>query len=300
MATDHKAREVRALTEGLTFGEGPRWRPDDRGGRLWFSDFFSHSVRSVGMDGQMQVELQLEEKPSGLGWMPDGSLLFVAMESREVRRRWPDGRITVHSDLSSVAAFTCNDMVVDEQGGAWVGNFGIDFADLTTRSFESIATNPPLADLARVELCGTVSIAAHGLAFANGSVITPDGTTLIVAESLGRRLTAFTISPEGRLSDRRVWAEVPECSPDGITLDAEGAVWFANAFAGECVRVAQGGEVLEVISTGDRNCYACMLGGPEGRHLFMLVADVIEPAAGLQPNGAILVAEVDAPHAGRP
>jgi sugar lactone lactonase YvrE len=293
-------REICTLAEGLTFGEGPRWRADDRGGRLWFSDFFSQTIRSVGMDGEVVVELELDDRPSGLGWMPDDSLLFVAMNSREVRRRLPDGRISVHADLSGVAQHTCNDMVVDAQGGAWVGNFGVDFAELMERSFADVAANPPLADLARVSADGSVSVAASDMAFANGSVITPDGKTLIVAESLARRLTAFDIAADGSLSNRRTWAETTLRSPDGIALDAEGAVWFANAFAGECVRIAQGGEVLEVIETGDRNCYACMLGGPEGRHLFMLVADNVEPGDGVLPGGAILVTEVDTPHAGRP
>lgn len=293
-------RTIRTLTEGLTFGEGPRWRAQDRGGRLWFSDFFSQTIRSVGMAGDMIVEHELDDRPSGLGWMPDGSLLFVAMNSREVRRVSPGGSVTVHADLSCVAHHTCNDMVVDAQGGAWVGNFGVDFAELMDRSFAEVAADPPLADLARVSPDGAVSVAVSRMAFANGSVITPDGMTLIVAESLGRRLTAFDVSPDGSLSNRRIWAETPARSPDGITLDAQGAVWFANAFAGECVRIAEGGEVLEVIRTGERNCYACMLGGPEGRHLFMLVADAVEPGEGTLPGGAILVTEVDAPHAGRP
>lgn len=293
-------RTVRTLAEGLTFGEGPRWRADDRGGRLWFSDFFSQSIRSVGMDGDVAIELELDDRPSGLGWMPDGSLLFVAMNSREVRRRGPDGTVTLHADLSGVASHTCNDMVVDADGGAWVGNFGVDFAELMHRSFADVAADPPLADLARVAPDGTVTVAAKGMAFANGSVITPDGRTLIVAESLGRRLTAFDIAPDGSLSNRRTWAETPSRSPDGIALDAEGAVWFANAFAGECVRIAEGGEVLDVVETGARNCYACMLGGPEGRHLFMLVADTVEPDAGILPTGAILVTEVEASRAGRP
>lgn len=293
-------RTVRTLAEGLTFGEGPRWRVNDRGGRLWFSDFFSQSIRSVGMTGDVIVEHELDDRPSGLGWMPDGSLLFVAMNSREVRRVATDGSVTIHADLSQVARHTCNDMVVDADGGAWVGNFGVDFAELMERSFADVAANPPLAELARVSPDGGVSVAASAMAFANGSVITPDGKTLIVAESLGRRLTAFDIASDGTLSNRRVWAETPARSPDGIALDAEGAVWFANAFAGECVRIAEGGEVLEVIETGDRNCYACMLGGPDGRHLFMLVADTVEPGEGILPSGAILVTEVDAAHAGRP
>lgn len=293
-------RTVRTLTEGLTFGEGPRWRAEDRGGRLWFSDFYSHTIRSVGLDGDMVVELELDDQPSGLGWMPDGSLLFVTMNSRQVRRRWPDGRITLHADLSPVAAHTCNDMVVDAQGGAWVGNFGVDFAELAKRPFEETAANPPLARLARVSPDGAVSVAAHDMAFANGSVITPDGSTLIVAETLGRRFSAFAIGTDGALTDRRTWATTGDRAPDGIALDAEGAIWFANAFAGECVRMAEGGAVLEVVTTGARNCYACMLGGPEGRHLLLLVADRVDPEAGVAPTGAVLVTEVEVPHAGRP
>ena len=290
------ARATRVLAEGIYFGEGPRWRD----GRLWFSDFYAHAVKSVSAAGDVRVELAIDDQPSGLGWMPDGSLLVVSMTRRQVLRRPPQGAVSVHADLSGIADFHCNDMVVDAEGGAYVGNFGFDLeAEIAARGAQSVVAEHPTARLARVSPDGTVSVAAEGLSFPNGSVITPDGRTLIVAETLGGRLTAFDIAADGSLSGRREWAPTRPRIPDGICLDAEGAIWFANAFAPECVRIAGDGEVLEVIDTGD-NCYACMLGGDDGRTLFMLTATGSGEAQGRTATGKLRVAQVDSPHAGRP
>lgn len=291
-------RTVRILASGLHFGEGPRWHQD----RLWFSDFYKHSICSVGLDGDVRVELELDDQPSGLGWMPDGSLLFVSMQKLQVWRRWPDGRLAMHADLSEIAIHRCNDMVVASDGTAYVGNFGFDL-DRTAREkgLEAIFAATPLADLAAIAPDGTVSVAAEDFAFPNGMVITPDGRTLVVAETFGMRLTAFDIRADGRLANRRLWADTAPRLPDGIALDAEGAIWIANPGAAECARIAQGGELLDTVKVEGTNVYACMLGGPEGRHLFMLCGPHSDAEKAAEaPLADIRVAEVDVGRAGLP
>jgi sugar lactone lactonase YvrE len=290
-------RQTRILAEGIYFGEGPRWRD----GRLWFSDFYAKAVKSVSLAGDARVEFEIDDRPSGLGWMPDGSLLVVSMTRRQVLRRSPAGEISLHADLSDLATFHCNDMVVDAAGRAYVGNFGFDLdAEMVARGPASVIADHPRAKLALVAPDGAVSVAATEMSFPNGSVITPDGKTLIVGESLGGALTAFDIGEDGALSGRRVWASILPRVPDGICLDAEGAIWVANPLAPECVRIAEGGEVLEVVETG-LPCYACMLGGDIGATLFMLTApSSLAHEAAAAPLGRLLVADVDAPRAGRP
>ena len=291
------ARATRVLAEGIYFGEGPRWHE----GRLWFSDFYAHAVKSVSLAGDLRTEFEIDDQPSGLGWMPDGSMLIVAMTRRQVLRRTAEGTIRVHADLSGIADFHCNDMVVDAEGRAYVGNFGFNLDhEMAARGFESVVSDHPTAKLVAVSPEGVVSVAAEGLGFPNGPVITPDGRTLILAETLGAVLTAFDIGPGGVLSNRRVWASTAPRVPDGICLDADGAIWVANPIAPECVRFAEGGEVLEVIDTG-APCYACMLGGPDGRTLFMLTAETSDShQAAEAPKGKLLIATVDSPRAGRP
>jgi sugar lactone lactonase YvrE len=294
------ARLVRTLATGIYFGEGPRWHED----RLWFSDFYAHKVYSLDLGGELRTELELDGQPSGLGWMPDGSLLVSRMERREVWRRWPDGRFERHADLADHAVFMCNDMVVDRHGRAYVGNFGFDLeAAMHERGPASVIADHPDTVLALVQPDGSVADAAPGerFEFPNGMVITPDGATLIVAETFGLKLSALDIGPDGSLTGRREWAPVAPRLPDGICLDASGAVWIANAAGSECVLIAPGGEVLEVIETGELNCYACMLGGPEGKHLFMVVAKPLDAVTMAQaPLGQILVSEVDVAGAGWP
>lgn len=275
----------------IGFGEGPRWRD----GRLWFSDFAERSIWSVSPAGDLRVEhLMDDSRPSGLGWTPDGELLFVSMDHGEVRRLASDGSSRPHADLHPLSPWPWNDMVVDRDGRAYVGEFGFDFnGAMAERGLAGVVAEHPTARLALVQADGMVEIAAEDMHFPNGSVITPDDRTLIVAETLGCRLTAFDIGADGRLSGRRTWAPLGERLPDGICLDAEGAVWFANPAAPECVRVAAGGQVLEVIDTG-LPCFACMLGGDDGRDLYMLAASWTEP------GGRILVARTPAPHTGRP
>jgi sugar lactone lactonase YvrE len=290
------AAETRVLTEEVWFGEGPRWR----GGRLWFSDFVERAVRSVSLAGDVRTEHAVgDSRPSGLGWTPAGDLLFVAMDMAQVRRVSADGAVQVHADLSALSKWPWNDMVVDAEGRAWVGGFGFDFnAELDARGIASVVADHPTAKLACVQPDGAVELAADGMHFPNGSVITPDGRTLIVAETLGSCLTAFDIGQRGALSNRREWAPLGGRLPDGICLDAQGAVWFANPAAPECVRVAEGGEVLEVVDTG-QPCFACMLGGEEGFDLFMLTSRLAAPGEA-PAQGRILARRVGAPHAGWP
>jgi sugar lactone lactonase YvrE len=290
-------RATQVLCEGIYFGEGPRWHD----GRLWFSDFYAHAVKSVSLAGDVRIEFEIDDQPSGLGWMPDGSMLIVSMTKRQVLRRAPDGAISVHADLSGVADFHCNDMVVDRQGRAYVGNFGFDLdAAMTARGVAAVIADHPTAKLARVAPDGTITVAASDMHFPNGPVITPDGKTLIIGETLGSMLTAFDIGKDGSLSNRRVWASIAPRVPDGIALDAAGAIWVANPIAPECVRIAEGGAVLEVIDTG-QPCYACMLGGDDGRTLFMLTAkSSIAHDAAAAPSGKLLTAKVEHPRAGWP
>jgi sugar lactone lactonase YvrE len=284
------------LADGLYFGEGPRWHGD----RLWFSDFYEHAVKSIDAGGAVRTELEIDDQPSGLGWLPDGRMLVVAMHRRQLLRVDPDG-VKLHADLSGVADCHANDMVVDALGRAYVGNFGFALDEaLKERGVEGVLASHPTARLARVDPDGQVHVAADDLHFPNGCVITPDGGTLIVAETLGLRLTAFDIASDGTLSNRRTWATLGMRAPDGICLDADGHVWIANAIAAECVRVAPGGEIVESVQT-DQPCYACMLGGPDRRTLFMMtapssMAEVVSTAR----RGHILTARVETPGAGWP
>jgi len=291
------SRDTRCLAEGIYFGEGPRWRD----GRLWFSDFFAHAVKSISLAGDLRTEFEIDDRPSGLGWMPDGSMLIVSMTKRQVLRRTVDGQIRVHADLSGIASFHCNDMVVDASGRAYVGNFGFDLdAAIASQGVAAVLADHPTAKLALVAPDGAVSVAAEGVHFPNGPVITPDGRTLIVGETLSGALTAFDIGADGALSNRRLWASTQPRVPDGIALDANGHIWIANPIAPECALIAPGGEVVEVIDTG-LSCYACMLGGDDGRSLFMLTAPSSDAhVAAAAPKGRLLVATVDSPHAGRP
>jgi sugar lactone lactonase YvrE len=288
--------DATVLATGLHFGEGPRWHH----GKLWFSDFYDHAVKTVGMDGRVETKIEVPGQPSGLGWLPDGRMLIVSMLDRTVVRLESE-RLVVHADLSDVAGFHCNDMVVDPQGRAYVGNFGFDLDDaMATRGAADVLAHHPTAAIALVQPSGAVSVATEGLSFPNGAVITPDGKSFIVAETLAGRLTSFNIGADGSLSKRRTWAELSGRVPDGICLDAEGAIWFANPLAPECVRVSRGGKILQVVGT-DQPCYACMLGGPDGRSLFMLTAaSSVAAVASQERTGHVLVTHVTAPRAGCP
>lgn len=287
--------DTTTLATGLYFGEGPRWHQ----GRLWFSDFHAHAVKSVDETGAMRTELELDDQPSGLGWLPDGRLLVVAMRERAVKRLDPGG-LVLHADISHLTAHLCNDMVVDGDGVAWVGNFGFDLdGELRARGV-AVLSDHPVTNLVRVDPDGAVHLAARDMHFPNGSVITPDGRTLIVAETLASCLTAFTIQADKSLAQRRVWAPLPGVAPDGICLDANGQVWVANAIGPEVVLVREGGEIVRRIATS-QPCFACMLGGGDGRTLFAVTAahsDAGQAAAAT--TGKIETVRVDAARAGWP
>ncbi len=275
------------LVDGLAFAEGPRWHD----GRLWYSDMLNQRVETVTLDGQRATVCEVANDPSGLGFLPDGRLLVVSMRDRRLLRVEPDGELVEHANLWDLASFHLNDMVVDARGRAYVGNFGFDLHG---------GGAPALAEVIAVEPDGSARVVAPEMQFPNGSVITPDGKTLIVAESMGRDLVAFTITDDGDLVDRRVWADLGDGVPDGICLDAEGAVWYADPRAGDCVRVTEGGREVGRVGT-DRPAFACALGGPERRHLFVLTSDDSSPdTAPAAASAAIDVVEVEVPGAGIP
>jgi sugar lactone lactonase YvrE len=275
------------LLDGLCFGEGPRWRD----GKLWLSDMHAHTVLTVDLDGKREDLAHVPGKPSGLGWLPDGRLLIVSMEDRRLLRREPDGRLALHADLTPFADHPCNDMVVDARGRAFVGNFGFDFEH---------GEKPRTTCIVRVDADGSARVAADDLRFPNGSVITPDGATLIVGESFGACLTAFAIAADGALSARREWAKLEGAVPDGICLDAENAVWVASPPSNEVLRVREGGAVAERIPVG-RPAIACMLGGPDRRTLFVLTADGFHADETVAKRSArVEITRVDVPGAGFP
>jgi len=256
------------LVDGLDFGEGPRWHD----GRLWYSDFYQHRVYAVSPGGARETILDLgSEQPSGLGWMPDGSVLVVAMTARRVLRM-AHGEVTIHADLSEIATWHCNDMVVAADGTAYVGNFGWDI--------EHDRGHPLAATLAVVRPDGSVQSGPGDLLFPNGSVITPDGSTLVIAETFGGRFSAFPLDADGCPGEGREWAPVPGAAPDGCTLDSDGGIWFADAAGSGVVRVLEGGTITDRLPT-PQPAYACMLGGDDGRTLFILTA----PGAGADRAG---------------
>jgi sugar lactone lactonase YvrE len=283
--------ETTTVASGFGFLEAPRWHDD----RIWFSDFYTHRVLSAREDGSdLRTEADVAQQPAGLGWLPDGRLLVVSMRDRKVLRREADGTMVIHADLSSHATGHANDMVVDAQGRAYVGNFGFDLmngAPLETTS------------LHRVDPDGTVTEVATGLWFPNGSVITP-GNVLIVNETFGNRSTAFDLTEDGELAGRHVWAEfgpLPaeraidkvlsqiQVAGDGACLDAEGALWIADATGDRLLRVKQGGEILDEVRPGSP-VYACALGGADGRTLFACAAPDFDEGARTAANEASLIA----------
>jgi sugar lactone lactonase YvrE len=297
-------RELSTLLEGGAFFEGPRWRD----GRWWVSDFYRGTVSTVTPDGAEEIVMEVPGQPSGLGWMPDGSLLVVSRKDFRVLRRTPDGEVREHADLSGMASGHLNDMVVDARGRAYVGNFGFDLM---------AGADPAPTHLIRVDPDGTATVAAEGLWFPNGTVITGDGRTLIVGETVSSRYTQFTIAGDGALTDRTVWGQIePEPSfetfertlaelrfaPDGCALDAEGCIWSADAVGGRAARLAPGGEIVDEIRGPEGlGVFACMLGGDDGRTLLICAApDFLEHRRMDKREAVLLTATVDVPHAGLP
>jgi sugar lactone lactonase YvrE len=281
--------ELETVMEGLAFPEGPRWHD----GRLVFSDMHGQRVIALAPDGEYDVVAELPKDPSGLGWLPDGRMLVVSMRDRRVLRREPGGALVEHANLWDLAPYHCNDMVVDRTGRAYVGNFGFDLHE---------RERPRTTVLLAVEPDGTARVAAEDMAFPNGMVITPDGGTLIVGESMAARLTAFEVGRDGALANRRVFAQLEGgILPDGICLDAEGAVWSACPMTGRVVRVAEGGEILDVIETGRAGAFACMLGDEDRRTLYVCTASTSVPAECKQRrDGRIERLRVEVPGAGLP
>ena len=287
--------ETKVLLDGLGFPEGPRWHD----GKLWFSDMGTNQVMTVDLDGNAETVVEVQGQPSGLGWLPDERLLVVSMTDRRLLRLDPHGLVEV-ADLRELASFHCNDMVVDQHGRAYIGNFGYAFSDPSA--------TPKLAEIVLVTPDGDARVVAEEMAFPNGIVITPDGRTLIVAESFAARLTAFDIEPDGSLTRRRIWVQFDDrgfdaqldferTAPDGICFDVEGAIWVASPSGStEVLRVLKGGEVTHRVKV-ETQPFAAMLGGPDRRTLFVCTSIFGESPPG---SGRIETVQVDAPGAGLP
>ena len=295
------SRELTVVLDGYSYLECPRWHD----GRLWVSDFYTNQVVATDGRGDTQVVAEVPGQPSGLGFLPDGRALIVSMRDRRILVRGDSGELTEHADLSHAVPAVLNDMIVDERGRAYVGNFGFDLMGGAPLRYTT---------LTRVDPDGTVSTAAEDLGFPNGMVILPGGV-LVVAETFAGRLTAFDVDEDGGLVNRRVWAQFGETpqtedvgeavqrlqvAPDGICADAEGAIWVADALHPRAIRVREGGEVLDEIPTG-MGVFACMLGDDDGRTLFLCAAPSF-PEHERRPvrEAQLLAVRVEVPHAGLP
>jgi sugar lactone lactonase YvrE len=292
----------KTLISGMSFTECPRWH----NGRLYFSDFYTRRVLAVTLSGKIETIAEVPGQPSGLGFLPDGQMLIVSMRDRKIMRRELNGSLFEHADLSDLAPWYLNDMIVDHQGQAWVGNFGFDLMG----GAKATTTN-----LICVNRDGCAKVAAGGLGFPNGMVMTPNGNMLIVAETTMNRLTAFEVA-SGVLGKRWTWAAFGDpptstdfaelfsqvdVAPDGICLDAEGAIWVADAKNGRLLRVAEGGDILEELKTDGLGVFACMIGGDDGQTLFACVAPTFHEAeASANHRAAIWMTKVDVPRAGLP
>jgi sugar lactone lactonase YvrE len=298
------SRELTVLATGGAYFEAPRWRD----GLWWTSDLYRKTIFTYSPEGKEEVVFELEHQPSGLGWLPDGGLLFVSQEDKRIYKRSVDGEISLHADVSAHCAGDLNDMVVDSKGRAFVGEFGFDpFA----------GGQPKTANVIRIDPDGSHEVVADGLLFPNGSVITGDDQTLIIGEGMAGKYTAFTIEENGSLSDRRDWAVLsspPNMNSltellgeidvilDGCCMDAEGAIWAADPKNARCIRVLQGGEIVEEIPAPEgQNIFACMLGGEDGKTLLLCIAP------GLRDNdrlgdlaGTLQTVQVEVPHAAFP
>ena len=279
--------ELRILMSGLMFPESPRWHDD----RLWLADWGAQELVAVDLQGRSNVIVNVPSFPFSIDWLPDGRLLIVSASDRQLLRRERDGSVVTHADLSGLADHPWNEIVVDGRGNAYINNIGFDFPDGEFAPGFVALVSPD----------GSIRQVADGVAFPNGMVVTPDNATLIVAESYASRLTAFDITPDGSLANRRLWADLDGGAPDGICLDAEGAIWYGDVPNKRCVRVREGGEVLQTIEL-DRGCFACMLGGEDEQTLFLIANEWGGPE-GMTDGGARgqgLITPAPAPGAGRP
>jgi sugar lactone lactonase YvrE len=279
--------EPQTLMTGLVFPESPRWHDD----RLWIADWGAQELVAVDLQGESEGIASVPSFPFSIDWLPDGRLLIVSATERRLLRREEDGSLMTHADLTSLATHPWNEIVVDARGNAYVNNIGFDFPE------GEFATGI----VALVTPDGSVRQVADEVAFPNGMAVTPDNRTLILAESYGARLTAFDIALDGSLLNRRVWADLDGGAPDGICLDADGAIWYGDVPNRRCVRVREGGEVLQTIDL-DRGCFACMLGGEDEQTLF-LIANAWGGAEDMTTGatmGQVLIAEAPAPGVGWP
>ncbi len=277
---------MRTLMTGIALGESPRWHA----GRLWFADWGAQELIAVDPEGRSEVVAHVPSFPFSIDWLPDGQLLIVSASEKRLLRMEPDGSLITHVDLASLSEYPWNEIVVDGRGNAYLNNIGFDFPH------GEVA--PGIVALVTPD--GAVRQVAGGVEFPNGMAVMPNNSTLILAESYGNRLTAFDIAADGGLSNRRVWAKV-DGFPDGICIDAENAVWYADVPNKRCVRVREGGEVLQTIEL-DRGGFACMLGGHDGRTLF-IVAAAWGDDAGMGDGGRtgqVLAVQVAVPGAGWP
>jgi len=283
--------ELRTLLTGLAFGESPRWHE----GRLWVADWGAQEILAIDREGQREVivKVSFPSFPLCFDWLPTGHLLLISSREGLLLRMEPDGSLVTHADLNGLAqpGLPWNEIVIDGRGNAYLNNQGFDFPGGQFAPGTIALLTPD----------GTARQVADGIAFPNGMAVTPDNSTLIVAESYGNRLTAFAIDASGNLSNRRVWAETGTDHPDGICLDAEGAFWYADVGNKHCVRVWEGGEVLHTIEL-DRGCFACMLGGADGKTLFIVATEWkgTEQMADGSRTGQVLTVRAPTPHAGWP
>jgi sugar lactone lactonase YvrE len=283
-----KMQEYRAniVATGLAFPEGPRWRDD----RFWFTDQHDASVYQMTPNGQLYRYATTEDRPGGIDWLPDGSLLVVYMTQQRLMRR-VEHHWEQYADLSELASYHCNDLVVGSQGAVFMGNFG-----------EAIGLNPVMrpAELIRIDPNGKAEVVDREVVFPNGSVITDDGCQLRVAETFAHRITQFDLDQKERITHRRVWAELGAATPDGICLDAEDALWVASPKTHELLRVARGGRVLARCLTQGAP-YACMLGGDQRRTLYICTSESDDPIEAARiKSGRIESSIVDVAGAGRP
>lgn len=278
--------QAKPIADGLAFPEGPRWHDN----HFWFTDQHDASVYQLSPEGELTRYATTDDRPGGLGWLPDGSLLVVYMTQRRLMRR-SHNRWVEYADLSSLASYHCNDMVVDRRGVVFAGNFG-----------EPIKAGHSMgpAELIRIDANGQAQVVSTDLVFPNGSAIAEDGTELLVAETFAHRISRFDLDSDSQLSNHHIWAELGAVTPDGICLDAEGALWVASPFTHEVVRVAEGGERLASCRT-QGTPYACMLGGGDRRTLYICTSESDEPdQAARIKSGRIESVRVDVPGCGLP
>lgn len=280
--------EPQILLTGLMFGESPRWHD----GRLWVSDWGAREIIAVDLTGKSEVLARAPSFPCCIDFLRDGRLLMVSADDGLLVRRELDGSLVTHADLRSLSGRTWNEIAVDGRGNAYVNGAGFDLQ-------AGAAFAPGIVALVTPD--GAARQVADGIAFPNGMAVTPDNATLIVAESYASKLTAFAIAADGSLANRRVWADLGDGVPDGICIDAEGAVWYADVPNKRCVRVREGGEVLQTVAL-DRGCFACMLGGADGRTLFLVMREWrgYESMADESRTSRVLTIEAPAPGAGWP